>query len=195
MYTGPQMYQYGEQSSGRPEGHQSQNRTAWQGHIGRWRERLVVLNVVTTLMLVVGMAIVLWQSSLVVEPPVLIGRAADFPPGSITEIMLETTFVDPVAPAFQQRVTVSPVPAYLVHDPTEGFFVWYRRDPHSGCDFPWVEQDELFIDPCHGSAYSRTGAYVRGPSTRSLDRFGVTTNADGVIVVDVRAFQPGKTVR
>jgi len=190
------MFQNEEQTNRRPEGFQLRDPSAWQGSIGRWRERLVVLNVVAMVVLVLGMAMVVWRPALFFSQPdarLIVGSVAEFPPGSVTEIMLETTFVDPVAPTFQQRATVSPVPAYVVHDPAEGFFVWYRRDTHSACPFVWVEAKELFIDPCHGSAYTRTGAYKSGPAPRALDRFGVTTN-DAVVIVDISLFQPGTSV-
>lgn len=65
------------------------------------------------------------------------------------------------------------------------------RDPHSGvCQIRWWTDWGLFADPCGGSAYQPNGDYWRGPSPRSMDRFGVRV-VDGVVEVNVDQFAPG----
>lgn len=42
---------------------------------------------------------------------------------------------------------------------------------HLGCAYQWSAQRKEFSCPCHGSAFSPTGAVVSGPAPRPLDRF------------------------
>lgn len=42
---------------------------------------------------------------------------------------------------------------------------------HLGCAYQWSAQEKRFSCPCHGSAFSPTGAVLSGPATRPLDRF------------------------
>ncbi len=74
---------------------------------------------------------------------------------------------------------------YIVNDPQKGILVLYQRDPQSTCLVPWQNVEERFIDPCHGLHYSYTGDYLRGPSWRGLNRFAVTINERGEVIVDV----------
>jgi Rieske Fe-S protein len=132
---------------------------------------------------------------------VRIGEIDDFPPGSVTQIDLPAAFNDPDPPAsgsetpgivtqVQGRL-ISPVPIFLVNDPSEGLIALYARDPHLGCGVRWVEIDRRFVNPCHSEQYSRTGEWLEGPSPRSLDRFAVTVTHAGEIWVDVSKLQFG----
>ena len=132
---------------------------------------------------------------------VKIGEIDDFPPGSVTQIDLPTAFNDPDPPAsgsetpgvvtqVQVRL-ISPVPIFLVNDPSEGLIALYARDPHLGCGVTWIETEQRFLNPCHGEQYSQTGDWLEGPSTRNLDHFSVTVNQAGEIWVDVSTFQFG----
>ena len=42
---------------------------------------------------------------------------------------------------------------------------------HLGCAYQWSAQHKQFSCPCHGSAFTATGAVISGPATRPLDRF------------------------
>ncbi len=130
-----------------------------------------------------------------------VGQADDFPVGSVTFFELDTSFEDPDPPAIASgtpgvvtqpaAMHISPVPIYLVHDPSAGFLALYNRDPHLGCRVNWVEDRQRFENPCHGEQYTRTGEYFSGPSPRGLDRFEVEVTADGDVVVDVSKYQEG----
>ena len=132
---------------------------------------------------------------------VKIGELDDFQPSSVTQIDLPTAFNDPDPPASGSEtpgvvtqvevMLISPVPIFLVNDPSEGLIALYARDPHLGCKIRWVETDQRFMNPCHGEQYSRTGEWLTGPSPRSLDRFAVTVTPAGEIWVDVSKFQFG----
>lgn len=55
----------------------------------------------------------------------------------------------------------------------EGVKALYMVCTHLGCLYKWEAGDELFRCPCHGSEYTRTGDYIKGPAPRSLDQFVV----------------------
>jgi len=151
--------------------------------------------------------------------PVVIGTVADFPPGSITKLDLAATFNDTMRPPptrfileghpWYRRMSMiaqerweqqfppivgqrMPVPVIIVHDEQRGLLALYNRDTHSSCQIFWFPNTSFFSDPCHGATYTYTGAYVRGPAPRSLDRFGVTVNKNGEVLVDVKQFTKGE---
>jgi cytochrome b6-f complex iron-sulfur subunit len=62
----------------------------------------------------------------------------------------------------------------------------YQRCPHLGCKpNPCVKSFWLEC-ACHGSRYDRLGTKVKelGPAPRGMDRFAVTVEADGTLVLD-----------
>ena len=78
-------------------------------------------------------------------------------------------------------------------DPTgEGSLVnvraLYQRCPHLGCRPNPCVEDFWFHCPCHQSRYDRLGIKPEGqrygPAARSMDRFAVTVDAEGVLTID-----------
>ncbi len=66
----------------------------------------------------------------------------------------------------------------------EGLIILYAVCTHLGCLPKWVENNNRFECPCHGSKFQRNGRYIEGPAPRSLDRFRTTiTFEDGVAAV------------
>ncbi len=64
---------------------------------------------------------------------------------------------------------------------------------HLGCTPNWLESDNKFKCPCHGSGFYKTGINFEGPAPRPLERFKITLSDDGEIVVDkTRKFQQEK---
>jgi cytochrome b6-f complex iron-sulfur subunit len=55
---------------------------------------------------------------------------------------------------------------------------------HLGCIPAWLEGDRKFKCPCHGSGYYITGVNFEGPTPRPLERFAISKDADGFLVVD-----------
>ncbi len=55
---------------------------------------------------------------------------------------------------------------------------------HLGCTPNWLVREEKFKCPCHGSGFNRQGINFEGPAPRPLDRYKVTLDNDGIIVVD-----------
>ena len=67
---------------------------------------------------------------------------------------------------------------------------------HLGCTPNWLEAEQKFKCPCHGSGFYISGINFEGPAPRPLERFKVSLADDGQIVVDKsqkfqQEFQPG----
>jgi len=61
---------------------------------------------------------------------------------------------------------------------------------HLGCTPNWLEREEKFKCPCHGSGFKITGVNFEGPAPRPLERWAINIGEDGQIVVDKsRKFQ------
>lgn len=57
---------------------------------------------------------------------------------------------------------------------SEGFFIAFSIDcTHLGCPVRWEKGAELFLCPCHGGVYNRSGEVVAGPPPRALIRYPV----------------------
>ena len=81
------------------------------------------------------------------------------------------------------------------------FAVWLVRDPngiyalstvctHLGCTPNWLEAEQKFKCPCHGSGYYKSGINFEGPTPRPLERYAISLADDGQILVDKsRKFQ------
>lgn len=65
----------------------------------------------------------------------------------------------------------------------DGVKALYMVCTHLGCLYKWEAGEQLFRCPCHGSEYTRTGDYIKGPAPRSLDQFVVEAVAQGETVV------------
>ncbi len=55
---------------------------------------------------------------------------------------------------------------------------------HLGCTPNWLEGEDKFKCPCHGSGYHRDGVNFEGPTPRPLERFAIAILDDGQIEVD-----------
>ncbi|MFZ5910253.1 MAG: ubiquinol-cytochrome c reductase iron-sulfur subunit [Chloroflexota bacterium] len=72
---------------------------------------------------------------------------------------------------------------YLVRMEDGGFLALWQKCTHLGCSVPWVEAENQFHCPCHGSLYDLVGEVTGGPAPRPLDLFPVTIQ-DGQVFVD-----------
>ena len=95
---------------------------------------------------------------------------------------------------FKQRFAVWLVRAAF--DPyanAEGIFALSTVCTHLGCTPNWLEAEQKFKCPCHGSGYYKTGVNFEGPTPRPLERFAISLADDGQILVDKsRKFQQEK---
>ena len=56
---------------------------------------------------------------------------------------------------------------------------------HLGCTPNWLEREQKFKCPCHGSGFYISGINFEGPAPRPLERWAVAVGDDGQIVVDM----------
>ncbi len=55
---------------------------------------------------------------------------------------------------------------------------------HLGCTPNWLSAENKFKCPCHGSGYYMNGVNFEGPTPRPLERFAVTVDPTGMLIVD-----------
>jgi cytochrome b6-f complex iron-sulfur subunit len=55
---------------------------------------------------------------------------------------------------------------------------------HLGCTPNWLEGEQKFKCPCHGSGFYVTGINFEGPAPRPLERMGIRLAEDGMLEVD-----------
>lgn len=72
----------------------------------------------------------------------------------------------------------------------------YQRCPHLGCKPNACLKNFWLECPCHGSRYDRLGVKaagtVYGPAPRSMDRFSVSVDSDGVLTLDTSKITLGQ---
>ena len=71
----------------------------------------------------------------------------------------------------------------------EGVLVMAWRCPHLGCTVPWVEAEQRFNCPCHGSIYNEKGEVLGGPAPRPLDLYPAEVVGNELIVDTSRVIQ------
>lgn len=83
----------------------------------------------------------------------------------------------------------------------EKYSIWVVRNPegiyalstvctHLGCTPSWLENEQKFKCPCHGSGFYKSGINFEGPAPRPLERFAISLADDGQILIDKsRIFQ------
>ena len=55
---------------------------------------------------------------------------------------------------------------------------------HLGCTPNWLEAEQKFKCPCHGSGFYKSGINFEGPAPRPLERFAIRVADDGQLEVD-----------
>lgn len=91
------------------------------------------------------------------------GKVEEFIPGSISHIKTGRFFL------------------YRLEDGR--FLALWQKCTHLGCSVPWVENENQFHCPCHGSLFDKTGQVLGGPAPRPLDIFPVIIK-NGEVFVD-----------
>ncbi len=59
---------------------------------------------------------------------------------------------------------------------------------HLGCTPNWLEAEDKFKCPCHGSGFYRTGINFEGPAPRPLERYRIALTDTGQILIDKTKF-------
>jgi cytochrome b6-f complex iron-sulfur subunit len=102
-----------------------------------------------------------------------------FEPSSQFRIGFPSDFPLGVDERFKQAYRI-----WVVRQPDK-LFVIYGKCTHLGCTPNWVETENKFKCPCHGSGYDIEGRNFEGPAPRPRDRARVELDAEGQIVVDL----------
>ena len=66
----------------------------------------------------------------------------------------------------------------------KGMYALWAKCTHLGCTPRWLTAENKFKCPCHGSGYYMNGINFEGPTPRPLERFAVSVDAEGFVVVD-----------
>lgn len=92
--------------------------------------------------------------------------------------------VDPAElPAANTRPTSIAAGRFHISQTSEGLRILYGVCTHLGCLPKWVDTNNRFECPCHGSKFQLSGDWIEGPAPRHLDRFPVAiTYEDGEVV-------------
>ncbi|HZL88623.1 MAG TPA: ubiquinol-cytochrome c reductase iron-sulfur subunit [Pirellulaceae bacterium] len=132
--------------------------------------------VITHLMWLLGLARFMFPNILI-EPPTRfkVGFPDTYAPGQV-----ETKFI----PQFG---------IWLVRYEFEGQPMIYALKSvctHLGCTPNWLEAEQKFKCPCHGSGFYKDGVNFEGPAPRPLERYAISLADDGQLLVDKsRTFQ------
>ena len=73
-----------------------------------------------------------------------------------------------------------------------GFVALSHQCTHQKCNVDYVPEQGIILCPCHGSRFDLSGAVLRGPAPRPLDRFA-TSVRDGTVMVDTTTLRPSKS--
>ena len=66
----------------------------------------------------------------------------------------------------------------------EGIYALSTVCTHLGCTPNWLEVEQKYKCPCHGSGFRKTGINFEGPAPRPLERFKIVLSGDGQMLVD-----------
>ena len=73
----------------------------------------------------------------------------------------------------------------VVLQPAPGEFVALSAVcTHLGCITLWLQTEQKFKCPCHGSGFHASGINFEGPAPRALERFKISLGRDGTITVE-----------
>ena len=138
-------------------------------------------------------------------PNLTSGLGARIPIGTVADLVAaEPTFAAgypmKIAPAQSFLVNVPAAKALASEAPSPepapgaaDLIALWRRCPHLACMVPELcEERKRFECLCHGSTYNILGEKLeKGPASRGMDRFAVTVDADGTVVIDTREVLSG----
>ena len=80
---------------------------------------------------------------------------------------------------------------YAIGAVAEGLMALYQRCVHLGCRVPFCLTSKWFECPCHGSKYNEAGEYQLGPAPTGMERFPISVDGSGLVVVDTSERIPG----
>jgi len=109
--------------------------------------------------------------NVLVEPPTKfkIGPTTDYAPGTVST-------------KWQAQFNI-----WVVNSEVDGIRSIYALSTvctHLGCTPNWLEGEQKFKCPCHGSGFYKSGVNFEGPAPRPLERVGLRLAEDGMLEVD-----------
>ena len=109
--------------------------------------------------------------NVLIEPPSTfkVGPPTDFPPGAVSE-------------KFKAQFGV-----WVVNSEYNGQQQLYALRTvctHLGCTPNWLEGEQKFKCPCHGSGFYKDGINFEGPAPRPLERYAIRLADDGQLEID-----------
>lgn len=79
---------------------------------------------------------------------------------------------------------------YLVKVDDDDIRAFSEVCSHLGCRVPFIDENNRFECPCHGSKFTREGYHIEGPAPRGMDEYAIEL-VDGVIEIDTTELIPG----
>lgn len=109
--------------------------------------------------------------NVLVEPPTKfkIGPPNDYAPGTVST-------------KWQAQFNIWVVNAEV--DGVASIYALSTVCTHLGCTPNWLEGEQKFKCPCHGSGFYKSGVNFEGPAPRPLERVGLRLAEDGMLEVD-----------
>lgn len=65
-----------------------------------------------------------------------------------------------------------------------GIYAIFAQCTHLGCTPRWLDAENKFKCPCHGSGFTREGINFEGPAPRPLERVQITLAEDGQLLIN-----------
>ena len=81
---------------------------------------------------------------------------------------------------------------WIVKKPDNSVVAYSSSCTHLGCGYRWVEAQQRFACPCHGSFFDINGTVLAGPAPRSLDTLPARVE-NNRLLVQYEVFQLGST--
>jgi cytochrome b6-f complex iron-sulfur subunit len=102
-------------------------------------------------------------------------------------------FPDSLSPGQVETKFIAQFGVWIVRYEFEGQPMIYALKSvctHLGCTPNWLEAEQKFKCPCHGSGFYKDGVNFEGPAPRPLERYAISMADDGQLMVDKsRTFQ------
>jgi cytochrome b6-f complex iron-sulfur subunit len=119
----------------------------------------------------------------------LLGLARFMFPNILTEppTVFKVGFPDSYAPGQVETRYVSQFGVWIVRYEYQGqpqIFALRTVCTHLGCTPNWLEAEQKFKCPCHGSGFYKDGINFEGPAPRPLERYAIRISDDGQLEVD-----------
>lgn len=143
-----------------------------------------------TLAVIFGSAMAVGMASLASTFVVwLLGVARYMFPNVLVEppTRFKAGFPDTLSPGQVETKYIPQFGVWVVRDEYEGkpiIFALKAVCTHLGCTPNWLEGEQKFKCPCHGSGFYKDGVNFEGPAPRPLERYAISLADDGQLLVD-----------